>query len=164
MGSEQALQCAVVAALAADAGFAALVAPGAVYDRLIDRAAFPYVVLGTMTTLDWSTATEAGTEHVFVLEAWSDEAGKRQVQEIAGAVRAVLHDRPLALAAGRLVNLRLERAQTERLARTGSTARRCASAPSSRRRRPKPSSTPDHRMTRRRIRPFTPRGAVRLRK
>ena len=118
MGSEQALQCAVVAALAADAGFAALVAPGAVYDRLIDRAAFPYVVLGTMTTLDWSTATEAGTEHVFVLEAWSDEAGKRQVQEIAGAVRAVLHDRPLALAAGRLVNLRLERAQTERLARS----------------------------------------------
>ena len=48
-----------------------------------------------MTTFDWSTATEAGTEHVFVLEAWSGEAGKRQVQEIVGAVRAVLHDRPL---------------------------------------------------------------------
>ena len=113
---EQALQKAVVAALAADAGFAALVRPASIFDRLVDKAGFPYVVLGAMTTLDWSTATESGTEHVFVLEAWSGEAGKLEVQEIVAAVRAVLHDRPLPLAAGTLVNLRLERVQIERLA------------------------------------------------
>ena len=113
---EQALQTAVVAALGADARLTALVRPPSIFDRLIDKAEFPYIVLGPMTTLDWSTATETGTEHVFALEAWSGEAGKLQVQEIVGAVRAVLHDRPLPLAFGTLVNLRLERVQVERLA------------------------------------------------
>lgn len=113
---EQALQAAVVAALESDPALAGLIGPHGVFDRLVDKAALPYLVLGPMTTFDWSTATEAGTEHVFTLEAWSGAAGKREVQEIAAAVRAVLHDGPLPLASGTLVNLRLERVLTERLA------------------------------------------------
>lgn len=113
---EQALQKAVFAALSADAAVTALVG-GGIYDRQIDKAELPYLVFGETTTLDWSTATEDGTEHVFVLEAWSKEAGKQEAQAMAGAARAALHDRPLALDEGVLVNLRLERVRVERIAR-----------------------------------------------
>ena len=95
---EQALQAAVVAALAADARLhGAGPSRASIFDRLIDKAEFPYLVLGAMTTLDWSTATETGTEHVFSLEAWSGEAGKLQVQEIV-ARRARRPPRPAAAA------------------------------------------------------------------
>jgi len=117
IGPEQALQKAVVEALGADAAFTGLVADGAVFDRLINKAVFPYVVLAEMTTLDWSTATDEGTEHVFSLEVWSSAPGKREVQSISAAIRAALHDRPLTLDAGTLVNLRCERTRTERLAK-----------------------------------------------
>lgn len=113
---EQALQKAVFAVLSADAAVAALVGTR-IFDRLIDKAELPYLVLGETTTLDWSTSTEGGTEHVFVLEAWSKEAGKQEAQAIASTVRSALHDRPLALDEGVLVNLRLERVRIERIAR-----------------------------------------------
>ena len=113
---EAALQAAVVAALGAAPGLAGLVGGHAVFDRQVEGAGLPYLLLGPMTTFDWSTATEAGTEHVFTLEAWSGEAGKREAQAIVAAVRAALHDRRLPLAAGTLVNLRLARVEVERIA------------------------------------------------
>lgn len=114
---ELALQKAVVAALEAAPAFVALVGRGAIYDRLIDRADFPYVVLAEMTTLDWSTQTEPGTEHVFTIEVWSKAAGKREVEEIAAVIRTVLHDQALALDVGALINLRCEKLRAERLAK-----------------------------------------------
>lgn len=112
---EQALQTAMAAALAADAELAAMIGATGIYDRLIDKASLPYLVLAEVTTLDWSTATEAGTEHIVTIEAWSNAEGKRELQAIAGRIRAVLHDQPLPLEAGTLVNLRLQQARIERL-------------------------------------------------
>ncbi|MGN6548290.1 MAG: DUF3168 domain-containing protein [Pararhizobium sp.] len=112
---EQALQRAIVAALAADAELTVILGTAGIYDRLIDKASLPYLVLADMTTLDWSTATEAGTEHLVTLEAWSNVEGKRELQAIVGRLRAVLHDQPLPLEAGALVNLRLQQARIERV-------------------------------------------------
>lgn len=102
-----ALQQAVYAALAGDAGLvAALGAAGRVHDHVPRGAAFPYVAIAQLTARDWSTGDTDGTEHGIVLNVWSREKGKREAEAIAGAVVAALHDKPLTLTGHRLVNLR----------------------------------------------------------
>jgi hypothetical protein len=71
-------------------------------------AGFPFITLGQSVIRDWSTGTEDGAEHNLTLHVWSRSGGKKQVQEILEAIRAVLHDQPLALADHHLVNLRHE--------------------------------------------------------
>lgn len=114
IGPETALHRALYEALADDAALTALIGPHAIHDRLIERAARPYLVFGPMTTNDWSTASETGFEHVFEIIAWSDAEGRREVQAIAEAVRTRLHEKDLALEAGTLVNLRCERVHIAR--------------------------------------------------
>ena len=102
-----ALQQAIYAALSADAALTtALGAAGRVYDHVPRGAAFPYVAIAQLTARDWSTGDLDGTEHMLVLNVWSREKGKREAEEIAGAVVAALHDKPLTLTGHRLVNLR----------------------------------------------------------
>ncbi|TPW32758.1 DUF3168 domain-containing protein [Pararhizobium mangrovi] len=115
MTSEEALQRAVVAALNGDPAVTALTGSNAIYDRVIHRAAFPYLVLAEMASEDWSTATDTGFEHRMKIEAWSRTNGKREAEAIAGAVRDALHDQPLALEVGHLVALRCERVRVERI-------------------------------------------------
>jgi len=108
-----ALQKAVVAALIADAGVAALIADR-VYDAPPRDATFPYLAVGETRVLDWSTGSDTGAEHRLTLEAWSRERGKRQCYQIIEAVQAVLVDAALALDGNALVNLRFELADVRR--------------------------------------------------
>jgi hypothetical protein len=108
------LQQALFAALAGDPAVTALIGPGRVYDDVPQGTPLPYVTLGPVTAQDWSTGTEAGTEHLVTIHVWSGERGKKQVHAILAAVRGALHDQPLALAAHRLVNLRHERSELRR--------------------------------------------------
>ena len=107
MSAAAELQRAVVAALKGDSGLAALVADR-VFDHTPATAAFPYVTLGRLTSYDWSTATERGSEHLVTLHAWSQGNGKRQALALMARADAALHDRPLVLDGYALVNLRLE--------------------------------------------------------
>lgn len=117
--SANALQKAVVERLAADPDVLAIVGAGRIFDRLITRAEPPYLVLGEATVSDFSTGDGEVSEHRFEIEAWSKDNGRRQAVELAGAVRAALHDADLALADAVLVNLRHERTTSRRAPKTG---------------------------------------------
>jgi len=75
-------------------------------------------VLGVVEARDYSTASEAGFEILLTLEAWSAE-GRRETEAIGHAVRGLLDDADLALAAHALVSLRHRRTVSRREANTG---------------------------------------------
>jgi hypothetical protein len=112
------LQQAIFAALSADAALTALIGAGRIYDDVPQGTALPYLTLGQTTERDWSTggdaATDDGREHILTLHVWSEGRGKKQAHAIIGAIREALHDRPLALAGHRLVNLRHEFSEARR--------------------------------------------------
>jgi len=109
-----ALQQAVFAALAADAPLVALLGAPRIFDDVPQGTDFPYLAFGQTTARDWSTGTEDGAEHTLTLSVWSQARGKKEAHEIMGAVRAALHDAPLALNGHRLVTLRHEFSETRR--------------------------------------------------
>jgi hypothetical protein len=108
------LQQSVFGALAADTALTALLGPGRVFDDVPQGTPLPYVTLGPLATQDWSTGSEHGSEHIFTVHVWSGAAGKKQAHEILGAIRAALHDQPLAVAGHTLINLRHERSEVRR--------------------------------------------------
>lgn len=63
---------------------------------------------------NWSTGTDDGHEHVFTLQVWSRENGRREVTEAMGLLEDALHDVNLALDGHRLVNLRHEFSESRR--------------------------------------------------
>ena len=105
MSAASALQKAIFGRLSGDAAVTALVGAQGVTDRLLAAPAAPLVVIAGIDSMDRSTATEEGEAHVVTLEVWSDAAGHREVQAIAAAVRAALHDAALTLAGHHLVLL-----------------------------------------------------------
>ncbi|MCJ9673171.1 MULTISPECIES: DUF3168 domain-containing protein [unclassified Neorhizobium] len=105
MTAGNALLQAIHQTLASDAALTAIIGADGIRDRLLPRPKLPCIVFGEMETRDFSTASEAGEEHLLVLEIWSDGEGRRQAQEIAGLVHGLLHDAALALAGAVLVNL-----------------------------------------------------------
>jgi hypothetical protein len=109
-----ALQKAMHAALTTNPALLALLGGPRVHDHVPRGAAFPYVTFAQSTERDWSTGGELGHEHIVTLHVWSRAAGGKEAQEIIGAVRAALHDQPLALTGHRLVNLRQESAEVRR--------------------------------------------------
>lgn len=115
MSAANALMQAIHARLSGDAALTAIIGADAIHDRLLDRPRLPCIVISELRSEDFSTATETGEEHFLTLEAWSAEQGQRQAQEIAGQLRALLHDADLALAGATLVNLqhRTTRARRE---------------------------------------------------
>ena len=117
--SANAVQAAVVDRLEADSGVLAIIGAGRIFDRLITRAEPPYLVLGQITTTDFSTGDGASSEHRFEIEAWTKQNGRKQAVELADAVRAALHDADLTLAGAVLVNLRHERSVSRRAPKTG---------------------------------------------
>jgi Protein of unknown function (DUF3168) len=110
------LQKAIFAALAADATLLALLGGPRIYDDVPQASAFPYISFGPLTARDWSTATDAGTEHTITLNVWSQAKGRAQVHEIMSAARAVLHGQSLTLDGHRLINLRHESSEARRSA------------------------------------------------
>src|SRR3989337_89467 len=100
-----ALQRGVYQALAGSLDLTTLLGGVRVYDDAPQAAPYPFITLGQNVIRGWSTGTEDGAEHTLTLHVWSRSGGKKQALEIIEAIRAVLHDRPLALADHHLVNL-----------------------------------------------------------
>ncbi|MCR6498906.1 DUF3168 domain-containing protein [Shinella sp. CPCC 101442] len=105
MSAASALQKAIYERLSGDTALTALIGGNGVTDRRLAAPTAPLVVIAGIDSTDHSTATEPGEEHIITLDIWSDAAGHRQVQVIAAAVRAVLHDAALTLSGHRLVLL-----------------------------------------------------------
>lgn len=108
------LQKAIHAALTTSPALLALLGGPRVHDSAPRGAAFPYVTFASSAERDWSTGSEPGHEHIVTLHVWSRAAGRKEALEIIGAVRAALHDQPLALAGHRLINLRQEFSEVRR--------------------------------------------------
>jgi len=89
-----------------------------VFDDVPDGARLPYVVFGDVESLDWSTSTEKGEEHLFELEVWSERNGRSQALKIASEIRNALdvlaEMLPAALSEHQLINLSPESTLTTR--------------------------------------------------
>jgi hypothetical protein len=109
-----ALQKAIHETLSADAAVTALLGGARVYDDVPRGAEFPYVTFGPAAARDWSTGSEAGSEHAVVLHVWSRHAGKGEAHLILEAVRAALAAADLSLEGHRLINLTHEASEAAR--------------------------------------------------
>lgn len=109
MGSaSRALQAAIQDVLSRDDGVRAALGGARIYDYVPRKADFPYVTFGEITVRNWSTGTDVGEEHSITFHIWSRAAGRGEVHDVASAVRAALHDRPLVIPGHRLINLQHE--------------------------------------------------------
>jgi Protein of unknown function (DUF3168) len=103
------LQSAIFAALVNDAPLATKIT--AVYDEPPGSAIYPYVTTGDGETEDLSGKTETLTGHTFIINIWSDAAGRMETKEIMDQVHAALHLSDLTLGSGTLVYLRFVSAE-----------------------------------------------------
>jgi hypothetical protein len=86
------MQGAIVARLKADPAVAALV-NGRIYDSVPASAAFPYVTIGPVDSVDDTADCIAGLLVAQQIDCWSRGVGYPEVKKIVDAVRAALHDR-----------------------------------------------------------------------
>jgi len=93
--SEMPLQGALVAALRADVTLMALVT--AVEDHVPAKRTYPYVVIADLTSLEFDTKTSTGEEVTVTLHAWSQHSGRKEILQIHGELKRILHDQLLAV-------------------------------------------------------------------
>ena len=102
------LQKAIYTALAANANLTAALGGTKIYDHNPQEAAFPYVVIGRASNLDWSTSTEDGGEHVVIIHIWSERSDRMEIYQLQQEVQTSLHDATLMAVDHNVVNLRHE--------------------------------------------------------
>ena len=113
MSAVSSLQAAIFERLTGDATLTGLVGADGVTDRILPRPKLPLVVLRSIDSSDYGTASEGGEVHVISIEVWSEAAGNREAQAIAARVRVLLDDVPLALDGAHLVSI-LHRTTSQR--------------------------------------------------
>ena len=110
----EALQAAIYQHILADPGVSLLVG-SAVYDA-VPAGSLPqtYVSLGAETVLDRSDLSGSGAEHRLTVSVISEAAGFATAKAAAVAISDALEGADLALARGRLVFLKFDRAVARR--------------------------------------------------
>jgi hypothetical protein len=121
LNAEIALRKVVRTALLADSLVAARLNQG-LYDEAPRHAVFPYVCFGDVLLRDWSTGSDVGLEHQFMLDIWSAGPGSAETIEIADLIvdalaRASLQPQGFAVTDLRFVSLETRRESNGRLAR-----------------------------------------------
>ena len=107
------LQSAIVSALRSSSALTSLLGGAFVYDDVPDSRRPPYVVIGPLETVDWSTSTEEGEEHFIEITAWSSANGRKSAVAMAGEIRAALSALPGNLPGHALVNFTHETTRSE---------------------------------------------------
>ncbi len=102
------LQKAVYTALAANTALITLLGDVKIYDHHPQKATFPYLVIGQASASDWSTASEDGALHSFIIHIWSKRSDRQQVYQLQQQIRQSLHDVPHTAIDHHIVNLRFE--------------------------------------------------------
>lgn len=107
-----ALQRAVQATVASDTELTALIG-ARLFDRVPDRARYPYVTHGAVETLPLEGEGEAAddpggaaVQHLMTLDVWSRARGRREVLAVLAGLRRALHRAAPSLDGHRLVSLR----------------------------------------------------------
>lgn len=114
MSANWSLQKGIFETLTAAPQVTSLLGGANIYDHVPPNARFPYVTFGQSEVRDWSTGSEEGREHVLTLHVWSRTGGRKQTQEIIGALDEALQQLPITLDGERLVNLHFEFAEARR--------------------------------------------------
>ena len=105
MSAASSLQTAIFERLTGDATLTGFIGADGVTDRILPRPKLPLVVLRSIDSSDYGTASEGGEVHIISIEVWSEAAGNRDAQAIAARVRVLLDDVPLALDGAHLVSI-----------------------------------------------------------
>ena len=79
-----------------------------VYDSVPDSGAFPYVVIGDDSLLDFSTKTGAGIEAAALVQVFSRALGYSEAKTIAGQVVGALASASLNVTGFRVVSIDLD--------------------------------------------------------
>lgn len=85
-----------------------------VYDSVPMNADFPYVSLDYEISTNNDPLASRRDIRFFYLSVWSDFKGQEEVKRLMAEIDAAVHERPLPLATGRVVSIRVERKQTNR--------------------------------------------------
>ena len=109
-----ALQQSLYDVLRNDGGLTALLGGQDIFDDVPRSAKFPYLTLGQSLVRDWSSGGDDGHEHVLTMHVWSRANGRKEVYEIMGALKAVLHDQAVFMSGHLLINLRHEFSEARR--------------------------------------------------
>lgn len=83
----------------------------AVYDRVPQETAYPYVTLSAQQAVAADALCEEKTERFYYLSVWSTYAGQKEVLTILGEIRALLHNVRLSPSQGRWVWSRVTRSE-----------------------------------------------------
>jgi len=116
--SQWEMQKAVYDILRADAALIALAGDGAsparttVYDRTPQDSAFPYIVVGEATALDWDTKSTDGMELTQTIHSWSRYSGAKEVKQIMGAIVDAIDGATMSLTGHTLILIRFEFSET----------------------------------------------------
>ncbi len=109
-----ALQQSVYQRLRANTGLTGMLGGEDIFDDVPRSASFPYLTLGQSMVRDWSAGGDDGHEHILTLHVWSRANGRKEVYEIMGVLKDVLHDQHVSLVDHQLVNLRHEFSEARR--------------------------------------------------
>ncbi len=104
-----ALQQAIFARLSGDADLMASVS--GVFDHVPETAALPYVRLGAVSAIDWSSKSFSGQRHRISVQIFSEAPGETEAKTLADTVHALLDRASLTLAGHQLVRLGFESLQ-----------------------------------------------------
>ena len=92
--------------LLSDTALMGLLGGEKVFDRVPERVAPPYVVMGQMSDTDWSTSTEDGKTISFTLHAWSKHRSREESHAILAQIEQALTEAAVTLPGHHLVSLR----------------------------------------------------------
>lgn len=104
------LQEAIYQTLNSDSAITTLIGVDNIFDHEIKDAIYPYISIENWQVSDWSTDSDFGEEHLFDILIFEDKPARKNLQNIAQKVILSLHDEPLSLSVGELINLRFENA------------------------------------------------------
>lgn len=85
-----------------------------IYDSVPMDAALPYVSFDYEISSNSDPLASRRDIRLFYLSVWSDFKGQEEVKRLMAEIDTATHERPLPLATGRVVSIRVERKQTNR--------------------------------------------------
>jgi len=99
-------QAAIYAALAAAEELTSILGGTKIYDRVPKPAVDPFVTIGELTGVDWSTAGHDGQEFELTVHTWDRGQSSVRLKQIMAAILACLHDASLSIAGFNCVSVR----------------------------------------------------------
>lgn len=112
-----ALQKACLAELRAATSLTDLLGGPHIYDHPARNQRPPYVLFTDWQETDWSSSTEGGSEHRFVLDIRTRHAGKSLAYQMAEKIRSALQEQAINPEGHHLVMLHVDNIQHRWLAR-----------------------------------------------